>query len=122
MREENIIDLGIFRRICGDEFWHRVVFGMTHAVSCADQIRHQREDELVNKFWKDPLERGAQRAFLHETPESANELLKLLPPCTTGNDEDPEILSVSFMQTIAKWLKRRVRKVLDVMRFRGMIH
>ncbi|KAH6917871.1 hypothetical protein BKA70DRAFT_1554068 [Coprinopsis sp. MPI-PUGE-AT-0042] len=116
MREENLVDLDIFCHICGDDFWSRVAFGMTHA-GCKDEVKQKREDELRNKFWKKPLEKGARRAFLRDSVESAEALSMLLPELGIAGDPllpEPRITSdPSFMRGTRRWLINRLRRALN---------
>ncbi|KAH6867359.1 hypothetical protein BKA70DRAFT_416435 [Coprinopsis sp. MPI-PUGE-AT-0042] len=121
MREENVVDLDIFCRICGDGFWPRVVFGMTHGQGCNNEVKQKREDELRNKFWKKPLDMGAKRAFLRDPSASAEALSKLLPILAIVQDAPLETLPILtdplFMQGTKCWLMRRLKKALNRLSF-----
>lgn len=107
-----MVDLDIFCQICGDTFWSRVVFGMTHA-DCKDEVKQKREDELRHKFWKKPLENGAKRAFLQDSSESAEALSKLLPRPAAQDlpIPKPDIVSdPSFMKSVRRWFKDRLKR------------
>jgi hypothetical protein len=105
MKEENMVDLDVLCRICGDSFWSRVVFGMTHP-DCKDEVRQRPEDGVQNKFWTTLLERGANRAFLQDSVESAEALVKLLPQLVPQDLHPPIVSDPSFMIGPRRWFKR----------------
>ena len=66
----------MFRQLCGDSTLKNVILVTTMWGKVPQGVGENREQQLVQQYFKPVLDKGAQFARYHDTPESAHDIIR----------------------------------------------
>ncbi|KAF9447816.1 hypothetical protein P691DRAFT_760434 [Macrolepiota fuliginosa MF-IS2] len=89
-------NLGMFKKLCGDTFFERVILTTTMWPEIGDELKacESRERELRKEYWVDMIGRGSTTMRFENTPETAWNILNSIIDAEFGRRFDSAVLKI----------------------------